>query len=72
MVGFSDAKRRARQIRGSDDPHPICGVTKPLTEIGKEYRLYLLDKRGHSPFMEKFAKNEFFRICAYEIETRHL
>lgn len=49
-------------IQGATDPHPAEGVIKPLQEIGVSCEAYILEKCGHSPFMEKYAKEEFYRI----------
>lgn len=49
-------------IQGAKDPHPHFGVTQPLSEMGVPCESHILDKCGHSPFMEKFAMDEFYRI----------
>lgn len=49
-------------IQGALDPHPVNGVVIPLEESGILCSTYILDKCGHSPFMEKFAKDEFYDI----------
>lgn len=49
-------------IQGAADPHPADGVIIPLQEIGVACEAYVLDKCGHSPFMEKYAKKEFYKI----------
>lgn len=49
-------------IQGSDDPHPAKGVIQPLEENGVECETYILEKCGHSPFMEKYAKEKFYEI----------
>lgn len=49
-------------IQGVCAPHPIEGVVKPLEENGISCKTYILEKCGHSPFMEKYAKEKFYDI----------
>lgn len=49
-------------VQGVCDPHPIEGVMKPLKENGIPCKTYILEKCGHNPFMEKYAKEEFYDI----------
>ncbi len=49
-------------IQGAYDPHPVNGVTTPLQENSIPCETYILEKCGHSPFMEKYAKDEFYNI----------
>ncbi len=48
-------------IHGSYDPHPAHGVIKPLDELNKDYEYKLLEKCGHIPWKEKYAKDEFYK-----------
>lgn len=59
---FKKIKSNLFIIQGSDDPHPAQGVIQPLEEIGVECETYILEKCGHSPFMEKHAKEKFYKI----------
>lgn len=52
-------------IQGEQDPHPIRGVTEPLTNAGISHTAFLLPKCGHSPFIEKEAKKAFFSLLNY-------
>ncbi len=54
-------------IQGAADPHPVEGVTIPLQEIGVACETHVLDRCGHSPFMEKYAKDEFYKILCNTI-----
>lgn len=47
-------------IQGEQDPHPMEGVTKPFDRRGVSYQKKLLPQCGHSPFLERFAKDEFY------------
>ena len=40
----------------------VRGVMIPLQENDVECEAYVLEKCGHSPFMEKYAKEEFYKI----------
>lgn len=54
-------------IHGDYDPHPWKGVKKPLQKILADFDFYLLEKCGHEPWMEKQAKEEFYRILLRDI-----
>lgn len=49
------------------DPHPLKGVIKPLEDRGRDVNLIVLEKCGHTPWIEKFAKKEFYSILENEI-----
>jgi pimeloyl-ACP methyl ester carboxylesterase len=55
-------------IHGDYDPHPAEGVQKPLSAVLKDFRFILLKNCGHTPWIERQAKDEFYRIL--EIELR--
>ncbi len=54
-------------LHGDRDPHPAEGVQKPLEKVLKDFRFILLEKCGHIPWMEKQARDEFFRILSGEL-----
>jgi pimeloyl-ACP methyl ester carboxylesterase len=54
-------------IHGKYDPHPLEGVIKPLEEKGRVFKLIVLEKCGHTPWIERFAKEEFYSILENEI-----
>lgn len=62
LDSFRGISCKLHLIQGATDPHPVNGITIPLKEIGVMCETYILDKCGHSPFMEKYAKDEFYRI----------
>lgn len=62
LTAFRNIKSRIYFIQGKYDPHPIQGVTVPLQENGISCETCILEKCGHSPFMEKYAKDEFYKI----------
>ncbi len=49
-------------IHGDRDPHPAAGVENPLSDLLADFRFVLLPRCGHRPWMEKHAREEFFRI----------
>ena len=57
---FARIKSRLHLIQGEFDPHPIKGVMIPLQENGVSCEIHILKKCGHSPFMEKYAKDELY------------
>lgn len=62
LKSFKNIKNKICLIQGQVDPHPVEGVTIPLQENGIPCETYVLEKCGHSPFMEKYAKEEFYKI----------
>lgn len=62
ISAFKNIKSKLYLIQGEKDPHPAKGVIIPLQENGVECEAYILEKCGHSPFMEKYAKEEFYKI----------
>lgn len=62
LTKFKKIKCKIYLIQGATDPHPVNGVIIPLQKIGVPCETYVLKKCGHSPFMEKYAKDEFYRI----------
>ncbi len=55
-------------VHGDHDPHPAEGVQKPLSQALKNFRFILLEKCGHTPWMEKQARDEFFRVLNQELD----
>lgn len=54
-------------IHGDYDPHPARGVVKPLSGILADFKFFLLEKCGHKPWIEKYAKDKFFQILENEL-----
>ncbi len=54
-------------IHGDYDPHPAEGVQKPLSAILKNFRFILLANCGHKPWIERQARDEFYRILKKEL-----
>lgn len=62
LKAFKNIQSKLFLIQGVCDPHPIEGVIKPLEENGIPSKTYILEKCGHNPFMEKYAKEKFYDI----------
>jgi pimeloyl-ACP methyl ester carboxylesterase len=54
-------------IHGDYDPHPAEGVKNPLSQVIKNFRFILLKNCGHTPWKEKLAKGEFYKILRVEL-----
>ncbi len=54
-------------MHGDYDPHPADGVRLPLSEHLLDFRFILLEKCGHTPWVERFAKDRFYEILKQEI-----
>jgi pimeloyl-ACP methyl ester carboxylesterase len=55
-------------IHGDYDPHPAAGVKGPLRRVLKDFRFILLEKCGHEPWVERFARKRFYAILKDEIK----
>lgn len=54
-------------IHGDYDPHPAEGVLKPLSLVIPNFSFHLLKQCGHTPWRERHARDEFFKILREEI-----
>jgi len=54
-------------IHGDYDPHPPNGVKYPLSKMLNDFRFVLLKNCGHKPWIEKQAKDKFYKILKSEI-----
>ena len=54
-------------IHGDYDPHPAEGIQKPLSATLKDFRVILLKNCGHTPWIERQAKGEFYEILKEEL-----
>ena len=61
LTSFKKIQSKLFLIQGEIDPHPAKGVVVPLQENGVKCESYVLEKCGHSPFMEKYAKEDFYK-----------
>jgi len=54
-------------IHGDYDPHPPEGVSKPLSEVIRNFRFILLKNCGHQPWIEVEARDKFYEILREEL-----
>lgn len=54
-------------IHGDYDPHPSEGVKRPLSLILKRFHFFLLKNCGHYPWIEREARDEFYKILKDEL-----
>ncbi len=54
-------------IHGDYDPHPAEGIREPLRQVLPDVRFILLEECGHLPWIERQAREEFFRLLEREI-----
>lgn len=56
-------------IHGDYDPHPAEGVQEPLSAALKDFRFHLLEHCGHTPWMERQAREAFYRTLKDELQS---
>ncbi len=56
-------------IHGDYDPHPAEGVQKPLAAVLHSFHFLLLKNCGHKPWIERQAKDIFYRILKEELSS---
>jgi pimeloyl-ACP methyl ester carboxylesterase len=54
-------------IQGDYDPRSAVMVQQALADKVKEFKFILLSKCGHTPWMEKYARENFFSVLREEI-----
>jgi len=54
-------------IHGEADPHPVEGVRMPLSSVIADFRLVLLERCGHKPWIERQARESFFACLRAEL-----
>ena len=52
------------------DPHPAEGVRAPLSRTVANFRFVLLADCGHTPWHERRAREEFYRVLEQELASR--
>lgn len=53
-------------IHGDYDPHPWRGVREPLEAALRDFRMILIEKCGHEPWNERYARDRFFAVLREE------
>jgi len=54
-------------IHGDYDSSPTEGIKEPLSKILKDFRFILLKNCGHTPWIERTAKDSFYKILKDEL-----
>ena len=54
-------------IHGDYDPHLAEGVREPLSRVLKDFKFILLEKCGHEPWIERFARDKFYEVLKKEV-----
>ena len=54
-------------IHGEYDPHPPEGIQKPLSPILRNFQFFLLKNCGHFPWIEREARDKFYRILKEQL-----
>ncbi|HPI98753.1 MAG TPA: alpha/beta hydrolase, partial [Synergistales bacterium] len=49
-------------IHGDHDPTPIEGIKEALSPLIMDFQFYLLEKCGHYPWYESYARDSFFAL----------
>ena len=68
MNDLSNIKCPVIVIHGDYDPHPKEGILQPLKQMQCNYRVKILKKCGHKPWIEKFAREAFFKTLFRHLE----
>ena len=55
-------------LHGDYDPHPAEGVSEPLARVLTDFHFVLLQHCGHCPWIERQARDQFYRIIKHELE----
>lgn len=69
MSCFKGLKMPISIIHGKFDPHPYEGVTFPLRSAEVGFKEYILEKCGHTPWKERYARTEFYSILIKELSA---
>jgi pimeloyl-ACP methyl ester carboxylesterase len=54
-------------IHGSYDSTPAEGVEQPLSAVLEDFRFVLLEKCGHTPWIEEHARERFYEVLKEEV-----
>jgi pimeloyl-ACP methyl ester carboxylesterase len=65
---FGNIKCPITVVHGKMDPHPYAGVIEPLKDHGISLHIHILKKCGHTPWKEKYARDDFFATLLDEIK----
>jgi len=54
-------------IHGDYDPHPAEGIATPLARVISDFRFILLERCGHHPWYERYARESFYAMLRQEL-----
>jgi pimeloyl-ACP methyl ester carboxylesterase len=54
-------------IHGDSDPHPAAGIQEPLAAHLRDFRMVMLERCGHTPWLERHAVDRFYAILEEEL-----
>lgn len=54
-------------VHGDYDPSPAEGVSRPLAAVLADFRFVLLERCGHTPWKERYARDAFYSLLRAEI-----
>lgn len=54
-------------LHGDHDTHPYEGVVMPLSRTLKNFKYKIIEKCGHHPWFEEFAKEKFYELLKQEL-----
>ncbi|MCX6689003.1 MAG: alpha/beta hydrolase, partial [Methanoregula sp.] len=54
-------------IHGDYDPHPADGVRIPISRVVRDFRFILLNNCGHTPWIERGARERFYKVLFDEV-----
>lgn len=54
-------------VHGDRDPHPAAGVREPLAGIVRDFRFVLLRDCGHTPWIERRARDAFYSVIREQL-----
>lgn len=69
--GFLEAARSVMcpvvALHGDYDPHPAEGIREPLAPRLRDFRFVVLDRCGHTPWRERYARDAFYHVLREEL-----
>jgi len=56
-------------IHGTYDPSPAEGVRAPLAARLEQFSFHLLERCGHTPWQERYARERFYEVLRRELDS---
>jgi len=56
-------------IHGDYDPSPAEGVRAPLAAHLAQFSFHLLERCGHTPWQERYAREAFYEVLRHELDS---